>query len=157
MSECGQIVEVKDNIATIKLTRKSACASCGACGMGGHQKDMLLSIPNTLGGEVGDYAELDLSSKQLLKASVIMYVGPLIALLAGVVAGYLLGAKLDLNKELFAVILGLLFTGLSYLGIRVLEPRFKKGHNFSPQLVKIIKKDTKGEDLDGKCEGTRAN
>ena len=49
---------------------------------GGHQKDMLLSIPNTLGGEVGDYAELDLSSKQLLKASVIMYVGPLIALLA---------------------------------------------------------------------------
>ncbi|HZK34419.1 MAG TPA: SoxR reducing system RseC family protein [Bacillota bacterium] len=156
MNECGQIVQVDNGNATIKVKRSSTCASCGACGMGAHQEDMLLTIPNRLGGRVGDYAELELSSKQLIKASAITYIVPLSALIVGVTGGYILGPMIGLDPELTGSIAGLTLTVLSFLGIRLLEPRFKRGHNFSPQMVKIIDMETKGEDLDGKQQSVRA-
>ncbi len=150
MNEYGQIVQVKDDKAVIKINRSSACASCGACGIGSHKGEMLLTIPNTLNGEVGDYAELELSSTQVLKASVIVYLIPLIALFVGIAGGFMLAPAFGMDPELLGAVSGIGLTVIAFLGIRAVEPRFKKNHSFSPKMVNIIKTKKKGEDLSGK-------
>lgn len=150
MNEYGEIVELKNNEAVIMVRRNSACGKCGACQMGSHADEMLLTIPNLLNGEVGDYVELELASSQVLKASAITYLIPLGALILGVAVGYIFGPDYGFNPELVGSILGLLFTGLSFFLIRAMEPKFKKGHNFSPQMINIIKMEQKGDLDNGK-------
>ncbi len=150
MNEQGEIVAIKDGEAVVMVHRSSACGKCGACRMGAHADEMLLTIPNLLKGEVGDYVELELASSQVLKASVITYLLPLCALILGVAAGFLLGPRYGFQPELAGSILGLLFTGISFLGIGKMEPYFKKGHRFSPKMVNIIKTTRKGEKDHGK-------
>jgi sigma-E factor negative regulatory protein RseC len=150
MNEYGEIVEVNNGEAVVMIRRSSACGKCGACHMSENQQQMLLTIPNPLSGEVGDYVELELASSQVLKASAITYLIPLGALILGVAAGFAFGPRLGFHPELAGSVLGLLFTGLSFFGIRALEPVFKKGHNFSPRMVNLIKMTKKGDLENGK-------
>jgi sigma-E factor negative regulatory protein RseC len=150
MNEFGEIIEIKDKNAVVKVKRSSACGDCCACAKGTNPDDMILTVSNELNGEVGDQVELELASGQVLKASAVAYVIPLFALILGIAAGYILGGRLGFNQELGASLLGLLFTMLSFFLIRVMEPQFRKGHKFSPQVTQIIKRDRKGENEDGK-------
>ncbi|HHY82315.1 MAG TPA: SoxR reducing system RseC family protein [Clostridiales bacterium] len=149
MNEFGEIVDIQEDNAVVMVRRSSACSKCGACQMGSHSDEMILTIPNVLKGEVGDFVELELASGQVLKASAITYLIPLAALILGVAAGFLLGGLYGFNQELGGALLGLLFTALSFLVIRALEPYFQKGHQFSPKMVQIIKT-KKGENDNGK-------
>lgn len=150
MNEFGEIVEIQNNRAVVKVKRSSACGNCGACSMGTHPDEMLLTVPNPLQGEIGDQVELELASGQVLKASAITYLVPLFALILGVAAGYILGGRYGFNPELSGALLGLLFTFFSFFGIRAMEPRFRKGHQFSPKMVQLIKKEKKGDQENGK-------
>lgn len=150
MNEYGEIIELKNNEAVIMVRRSSACGKCGACQMGPGSDEMLLTIPNILNGRVGDFVELELASSQLLKASAITYLIPLAALILGVILGYVFGPDYGFNPELAGSLIGLLFTALSFFIIRAMEPKFKKEHNFSPQMINIIKMEQKGEQDNGK-------
>lgn len=149
MNEYGEIIELKKDEAVIMVKRSSACGKCGSCQMSSNQDKMLLTIPNLLKGEVGDYVELELSSAQVLKASAITYLIPLGALILGVAGGYIISPRFGLKPDLIAALLGISLTAISFLGIRAMEPIFKKGHNFSPQMINITKNIRKGEDDNG--------
>lgn len=150
LNEYGEIVGEKNNDIVVKVKRNSACEHCGACSTSDCPDEMVLTVSNPLHGQVGDRVVLELDSKQVLKASAIAYLIPLFALILGIVLGYIFGSKHGFNPEMCASVLGLLFTALSFLAIRALEPQFQKGHQFSPKVVQIIKTDNKGEDKDGK-------
>lgn len=150
MNEYGKIVKVNNNEAVISIRRSSACDRCGACEMGCREEEMLLTVPNTLNGNVGDYIELELSDLQILKASAITYFIPLGALLLGVLAGYLIAPLLGINWEILGSVIGIAFTAVAFLIIRSLEPTFKKGNKYTPQMINIIRNSMKGDYDDGK-------
>lgn len=150
MKERGQIIEVtEDGLAIVKIKRSSYCSSCGACNMGAHQDEMVLTIPNRLKGKPGDLVELDLESATILKASAIAYLFPLAALLVGVILGYMLAYRVNGNAELFGAVGGILMASLAFLGIRMMEPIFKRRRKYSPQMVSIIKQFSKGDESNG--------
>jgi len=150
MKEKGQIVEItEDGLAVVKINRSSYCSSCGACNMGAHQDEMLLKVPNRLNGKPGDLVELDLEAASILKASAIVYLIPLAALLIGVVLGYILAYQVNGNAELFGAVGGILMAVLAFLGIRMMEPTFKRQKKYSPQIVSIIKQFSEGDELNG--------
>lgn len=150
MNETGWIVETKGGQAVVRIARNSACAQCGACQLGCHQDEMLLTIPNRLNGEPGDAVELELSSNQVLKASAITYLIPLAALIFGVFLGYRLAPQWGMDPDLLGGGLGLFLTIGSFFGIRGMERLLKQGNQFSPQMVKIYKGYRKGEMDNGK-------
>ena len=139
LNEYGEIIALKGDQAVIRIKRHSACEKCGACEMGSHTDDMFVTVLNHLEGEVGDLAELELPSSQILKASAITYLIPLGALILGVAAGYSLAPGFGWNPDLTGALTGILLTAASFLGIRAMEPGFKRGHKFSPRMVHIVK------------------
>lgn len=150
MNEYGKIIAVEGNEAVISIQRSSACDRCGACEMGCHEEEMRLTVANSLNGKVGDYVELELSSRQVLKASAITYLIPLAALILGVAVGYWIAGRLSFNPELTGAFTGIGFTILTFYIIRAFEPMFKKGNKYSPQMINIIRNSMEGESQNGK-------
>ncbi len=150
MKEVGKITEINDKVATIRIQRKASCGSCTACGMGKNQDEMFLKVPNVLNAGLGDWVELDLEAVPIVKASIIMYLLPLVALILGVWLGYVLADKFSGNAELYGAVCGILLTILCFIGIKGLDPIFNKKGDYSPKMVSIINLYSKGENADGK-------
>lgn len=138
MTEVGEVVRTKGDMVVVRLKRSSACSRCGACGLGAGPDDMFLTLPNTLKAKPGDLVELSLESGQLLKASAITYVIPLIALIVGVIMGYMLGGRIGIDRQLAGAILGLVFTAAAFGVIRTLDPLFRRSNHFVPRMVSIL-------------------
>ncbi|NLJ40334.1 MAG: SoxR reducing system RseC family protein [Clostridiales bacterium] len=149
MKEFGQVTDIDNRVATVKIRRNANCGSCTACGMGKDQNEKTFTINNDLGATPGDWVELDLDSGSLLKASAIVYLVPLLSLILGVVAGYILARHYFANAELFGALGGILLTALSFTIIRALDPVFSKNGEFSPKMITIVSQPTIGQTLKG--------
>jgi len=138
LKETGKVVSVEGRQAVVMIQRSPACEKCGACKFGYRSNEMLVTIPNHLGAKPGDQVELSLDSSQFIKASAVMYLIPLFALVLGVVTGYMTGDILGIERQLCGAITGIVFTALSFALIRAMEPRLKRSNQFTPQMVSIL-------------------
>lgn len=132
MAEKGQVIELKNNLVIVKMSRTEACAKCGACKNGSVENEMLIEAENLCKANMGDWVELNLQSQDFLKATGIMYGIPLITLILGFVSGYIC-----FNSEIISFSFGILSMLLSYLWIKQKEPYWKK-QNFLPLAIKKL-------------------
>lgn len=142
MIEFGKILEVKNGIAKVLITRHAACGDCGACQVGKENLNLILTAENTVGGNPGDMVEIELKTENFLFASFIMYGIPLLGLIIGLVGGYYGGKALGYNEnvsQLVAAVAGLLALSMTYVAIRTKESTIKNLNKFKPVLVRIIK------------------
>jgi len=137
--EVGQVIDVKQNIAIISMTRNEACQQCGACSHGHRSEEMILEAKNLCNAKVGDKVVIDLSSSDFLKATFIMYGLPLILLFTGFIIGYYGSYKLGYTslQEPMGVLFGFLFMTFSYFWIRANEEKLE-GQNYRPLALKIV-------------------
>jgi len=104
MEEKGRVVRVEKGIAEVEMERTSACARCGIC-LRSSQGKSLLYVEDYLGTHPGDEVLVSIESKEILKVAFLIYLFPLVAL----VAGYFLG------REIFGTeTIGILFSGLGF-------------------------------------------
>lgn len=133
MAEKGVVTDVKDNgkIAVVSMKRTEACAKCKACFAGFSESTMLLEVKNAYSAKIGDSVLIELPDKGFFAASMIMYLFPLAAALAGFFAG---GAVSDI----LGFALGVLLLLVSYLIIRANEGKLKRLPLFSPFIAGVI-------------------
>lgn len=136
MAEKGQVIELKNDLAIVKMSRTEACAKCGACKKGMAENEMLIEAVNECNANIGDWVEIDLESKDFLKAMGIMYGIPLICLMFGFVLGYACFKSISYN-EIIGFCLGIIFMSLAYLWIKHKESYWKE-QNFSPIATKKL-------------------
>jgi sigma-E factor negative regulatory protein RseC len=138
MAETGLVINKDDNIVTVKLERKEACAKCRACTASLESKEMILNAENKCNAKIGDTVKISLEQSSFLKAVFIMYCIPLISLLLGIGIGYLVSLQIGRgNNEIIQVVFGLITLGLSYLIIRLNENKWKN-KKFRPIAEEII-------------------
>ena len=147
LEEHGSIVELKGKHIAVVLCKKSSfckhCAAMETCQMGADNKSMLVEAHNVIGAGVGDKVKLVTSSKSFLQSSFLLYIVPLIALLAGAILGFGVGQHLKNGPDpnLLAAIIGTAFLAGSFLIIRV-GSRAIPRENFMPRITEIIPEDT---------------
>lgn len=81
MKETGQIVEIHEGFAEIKLNAKGACPSCSAnqiCHVSGTANRQIRLPLNGLGVEVGDSVEIDTPARSLISAAFLIFIFPLL-------------------------------------------------------------------------------
>ncbi len=81
----GQIVDICDGIAAIRVERASACSSCGTrsvCGAG-RADASLVFLPLSAPAQCGDHVMVQLASGGLTRAAFLAYLLPAISTLAG--------------------------------------------------------------------------
>lgn len=132
MAEIGQVIEEKGSFVVVSLQRQEACAKCGACTAGLKAKEMIVEAENMCNAKKGDMVNITLEKSNFLKAVIIMYVLPLLGLLAGIFVGYLLN-----TNEIIALIIGFIFLGITYGIIRLNEDKFNN-KKYRPIADKVI-------------------
>ncbi len=132
----GVVKRIEGKNAVVQFARTSMCKHCGACLAIG-DKEMELAVENTLHASVGDRVTVELSARRVVQASLLAYLVPLIALLAGVWAG-------SQFSDLWAMIAGAAACGASFLLLRLLEKKRRLREAFAPRMTSLTIADTEG-------------
>lgn len=139
MLETGQVVSAENGQVQVHFKRTSACERCGACGMLANGQDMIVTLENTIEARPGDQVVVQMPTQGMLQASAIVYVIPLLLLVAGAVVGKLALAPLFAGAEsdVVAAISGIALCALGFLGIHLLEPKLRRQKRFQLQMVSV--------------------
>lgn len=138
MTETGQVIRVDGDKVVLQMVRNAACGSCNACSMAAESKNLELSALNLCAAKAGDLVEIRLETDSFLSAVAIAYGIPLLCLLAGMIAGYLVAGKIaPAQVEGISIIGGLTAMVISFLLIRSQEKKFKK-EKYIPKAVKVL-------------------
>jgi len=143
MAEKGVVIELKNDLAVIKMKRTEACSKCRACISGMSEKEMIMEADNQCNAQVGDWVELELAENGFFFAVMIMYGIPLVAFLVGILLTYFIFIPKLMpltNPDLPSFVVGLLFTGIAYLWIRSQESHWES-KKYRPIAARITTPD----------------
>lgn len=144
MNQQGYIIEIVDNkTAKLKMQRHSACASCGKCQtLSSESKEILVEVDNSIGAKPGDHVEVNMENMNVLKATALAYVVPLIFLLVGTIVSYfmldMIISTQGIIVELISGIIGIMLMLLSYVILKKNDSKFRDSRKFIPVITKII-------------------
>ena len=144
MNQQGYIIEiVDDKTAKLKMQRHSACASCGKCQtLSSESKEILVEVDNSIGAKPGDHVEVNMENMNVLKATALAYVVPLIFLLVGTIVSYfmldMIISSQGIIVELISGIIGIMLMLLSYVILKKNDSKFRDSRKFIPVITKII-------------------
>lgn len=142
IKEQGVVIELKGNQAKVQVKESPACESCpghGACHAIGSmfgKRVMVTEALNQEGAQVGQQVVVSFKSEQVPKASLIMFIIPVVGLLAGAILGYYL--NVGGNRDLSALIFSILGVTATFIGIRQYCKRYEQDPSYKPTIVQVI-------------------
>ena len=132
MVQTGLIKKLHGDIADVEIHRSTACgdncASCGLC----NGRTTIVKAANAAGAAEGDTVLIDMADKKVLGAAFLVYIVPLVLL----VAGYFIGSAL-FKTEPGGIITGFLLMLLSFLPIVFIDRRSRQ--KYLPKITGIVK------------------
>lgn len=135
IEERGTVLAVRPGQALIATLRSASCESCGArhaCGGLGGGRDAKVWVEDRLGVASGEDVVIAVPEGTVLRASFWVYLVPVVALVAGAVAGNAWGPLLGVSADAGAAVAGLTAMALAFAGARVLGGRSAVG----PRIVR---------------------
>lgn len=147
IEEEGIVAEVSDGIAKVAVLKKSACEQCAASGVCHPGDEDYLEAANPLGATKGQKVKVTLAPQVYLKASIILYGIPMVALVGGAILGknIALRAGTEASSDLWAFLTGMLCLLVSFLFIRSYNKKVEKTLKYKPTIVEIVSSATKRE------------
>lgn len=145
MEQFGEVISVKDKMALVRVRRHSACRDCGRCGMGiagGEPVDPEIEVRNPIGARVGEVVRISMDTRQLLAASFLMYLLPVIGLILGIALGQWAVLELELaagrGADLAGLGFGLFIMVLIYAFARRRGSKMAASSRFKPVAVAVV-------------------
>ena len=133
MEEKGRVVKVDSGVALVEMERTSACRRCGICLQSSGDKPILYA-EDSLGAHLGDEVLVSIESKQVLKTAFLIYLFPLV----GLIAGYFLGRTVWGTEGTGIIFAGLgFFTALFFL--YRYDKRLKTQKGRGAKIIQITK------------------
>jgi len=140
VTEQGVIEDVSGQRTLVRIKKSSACATCesrGNCEVVSG-KNMVVEVANDLGAGKGDHVELSVPSGAVLKLSLLVYILPVVALIAGAFAGGAFAGVLHVPLSLASVIGGFLVMGITFYALKRLDRSLRPRSEFHPRMTRIL-------------------
>ena len=132
MIRTGFVKEKKGEELSVCFERPSSCEGCKGCAKGLMGKNELLTVFGE--AEVGDFVDVQMPENRVFQASLLVYALPLCVLIAGLVAGSMLG--LNDTVTFFMAVAGLV---AGYLIASLFEKRLRKNAFWRPTIIAVHK------------------
>ncbi|MBW2679657.1 MAG: SoxR reducing system RseC family protein [Deltaproteobacteria bacterium] len=141
-TEKGIVTKIDSTTAWVKTTKTHACEGCEArasCNAMGGGKEMEVQAINYARAKVGEEVVLSFETSPLLKATFMLYVLPILFLMAGAFIGNKMAPFFNFDASLLSVITGFLFFGLIVMFVKSKGNKMAKKDEYRPKIIKIIK------------------
>ena len=142
-TEKGIVTKIGPATAWVKTTKTKSCESCAAregCHTLGGGKEMEVEVLNSTGAGVGDTVIISFEDASLLKLSFLIYIFPILAMIAGAVSGQEIALHYHFSPPAFSVVSGLLFFFLSFFIIRKTGKKLSEKEQYRPRIIRIAKR-----------------
>jgi len=139
----GVITETVGTRAWVTTTRSRACDSCASrnsCGENSREQEMIIQLENSLNASPGDRVVVGFRTAPLLKTTFLIYIFPIILLIAGAATGESMAIQFNTDKSLTSLFVGILFFSVSFFIIRFINNALANKKEYQPYLMRIIKK-----------------
>lgn len=146
LEEEGVVVSVRGESAQVRVQQRSACGSCSArqgCGTSllaslFPRRERVFMARNPLAARVGDHVVIGLRESDLQLASVVIYLLPVLGLIAGAMLGSWLAEVLNsTDGELLSILLGSGMLALTLLWIRRGNGFLSDGRRFQAVILRV--------------------
>jgi sigma-E factor negative regulatory protein RseC len=140
-TEQGIVLRIDADAAWVKTVRTSACEGCtakGTCHTTEDGQDMEVKAINSAGASVGDRIVLSFETASLLKATFLLYIFPIILLIAGAALGQALAPFIEFSPSAGSVLLGFAFFFTALFIIKTRANKMAKKNAYQPKITKIL-------------------
>ena len=101
---------------------------------------MVVEALNQAQSSVGDRVEISIEEGSVLKASVLVYLVPVVMLLIGAVIGKTLGARLAMDTDLAAFVVGAVVFAITLAIVRHRGRKLGEQAEYLPVITRILDK-----------------
>jgi len=142
-TEKGVVGKLGIDTAWVKTVKSSSCKSCASrdsCAEGGGGKQMEVEAINTIGAQIGDEVLINVATSSFVKATFLLYVFPILCMIAGAVIGQNYGSSLiGLEGSDASVLFGFAFFFVSVVIVKIYGNKLGKNNEYRPRIVKIVR------------------
>ncbi len=150
MEQYGQVVDLTgEQKALVKVRQHLSCENCGRCGAGtffgdpGKRRlENLVEVLNPIGAGKGQLVRLEAKPSELLLAAFLLYIVPLMGLLAGLFAGRHVAIIQGLSgsPDLWGAGIGVVVMVSIFLVLRAKDGQFSRGNRFKAVITAVVDK-----------------
>ncbi len=141
--EPAKVIEVYGNgKVKVEMKKNMSCKTCAAksnCfGLSKNIRHITANDP--IGVKVDQIVKLELASKGKIKASVFLFLLPIVLLVSGFFLGSSLAVKLgkEASSETWGVISGMLFFAFSFIILKLVNRHYERHDKYLPSIVAKI-------------------
>jgi len=135
MQETGRIIEINGEMAKVEVAQREICHRCPSenfCRLATGDSRQIEAV-NKIGAKPGDIVKIEIGSGRILTGAFIVYILPIVALLAGGVLTEWFGGSQNM-----AIITGMIALGVSFLIIWILNKWIARSRKMIPVIKEII-------------------
>jgi len=139
MLEQGLVKKViSPGIVEISLKKAESCRQCKTCCESGAD-DVSIEASNAAGAREGDAVEFEISTSGVVAASFVVYLVPVIFLIAGYIGGSFLSRRLyNVASEGMSVFCAFVSLAASVLVVRFYDRRVRRKGNLQARVLRVV-------------------
>jgi positive regulator of sigma E activity len=148
--QIGVVVDTLDGgRANVGTSRLNACDGCGKTS-GCHScltlsRTMISTVQNPIGALSGDIVKIRHTTGGMWTGAFLMYIMPILGLMAGAFAGYGLSRTGNINETAASIILGLSGLALGIAGVYYYANSRGGSAGLTPRIAEIVQRNPKPE------------
>ena len=130
----GMVVSLSGNKAVVRTTLSSGCTGCASrssC-LSTERADREIAVLNDYGASVGSRIVFEADPGKVVLSSVLLWVLPILAMIAGYLSGELLGGGI------IPIAAAFLFLALSFALLRSIDRAVSGGRTFYPRIIAVL-------------------
>ncbi len=101
---------------------------------------MEVTAINTAGAEAGDRILLSINTGSLLKATFLLYVFPILCMIAGAVVGQEIALSKGWDPSGLSAVVAFASFGVAFVVIKIRGAAMSKKSEYKPEIIRILKK-----------------
>ncbi len=138
MHERGRVITVRDGAVDVRMETAGGCDGCSACTRGPAGETVMHDVVDHLGATVGDTVDVLIPDTVRAKAATAVFVVPVVCMLLGYLAGFLLGRWMGIAPDVSGLVLALLSANVAVIGVRLAERKLSSDEQYMPKVNAII-------------------
>ena len=134
MRETGVVISKHGGWVNVLLTKGEKCEGCSACTAYG-PNSMSIQARNEIDAKTGDIVDVEVSPKQVVGLSFLIFLFPVIAMICGYFLGLKIGSNLGLAGEGSGIVGAVSLLILSFLIIKIYDTTWGKSWKNAAYVV----------------------